>query len=39
MGAPLLDFETVYDRVYQSLVRVLLGVPEIGDIVTLDMPA
>jgi hypothetical protein len=39
MGAPLLDFETIYDRDYQSSVCVPLGIPEITDIVTLDMPA
>jgi len=39
MGAPLLGFETLHDRVCQSLVCVPLGVTEIADIMTLDMPA
>jgi len=34
-----MGFETVYDRVYQSLVCVPLGVPDVADILTLDMPA
>jgi len=39
MGAPLLGFDTVYDRVYQSLICVPFGVPEVSDILTLDVPA